>query len=101
VVQSIDAWEAERQKDQLDSRGGSWAGITPSVRLADQATISRRKKPMPGGDKSSYTGKQKRMAQHIAASYEDRGVSHRTAEERAWRTVNKETGGGQKSRGGR
>ncbi len=56
---------------------------------------------MPSGDKSSYTDKQKRMAQHIVASYEERGVSHRVAEERAWRTVNKETGGGRKSGGGR
>lgn len=51
---------------------------------------------MPSGDKSSYTDKQKRMAQHIAASYEERGVSHRVAETRAWSTVNKETGGGRK-----
>jgi plasmid stabilization system protein ParE len=56
---------------------------------------------MPQGDKSSYTDKQKRMAKHIAESYEERGDSHDKAEERAWRTVNKETGGGKKSGSGR
>ena len=56
---------------------------------------------MPRGDKSSYTGKQKRMAEHIEEGYEDRGVSHKEAERRAWATVNKETGGGKKSGSGR
>lgn len=48
---------------------------------------------MPRGDKSSYTSKQKRMAAHIEEGYEDRGVSEKEAEKRAWATVNKETGG--------
>lgn len=52
---------------------------------------------MPRGDKSSYTDKQKRKAEHIEEGYEDRGVSHEEAERRAWATVNKETGGGKKS----
>jgi hypothetical protein len=56
---------------------------------------------MPRGDKSSYTGKQKRMARHIEESYEQRGVSVKTAEKRAWATVNKVTGGGKKSGSGR
>jgi hypothetical protein len=56
---------------------------------------------MPRGDKSSYTGKQKRMAEHIEEGYEDRGVGEREAERRAWATVNKETGGGNKSGSGR
>jgi len=56
---------------------------------------------MPRGDKSSYTGKQKRMARHIEESYEERGVSRKTAEKRAWATVNKVTGGGKKSGSGR
>ena len=56
---------------------------------------------MPRGDKSSYTGKQKRMAEHIEEGYEDRGVSKGEAERRAWATVNKETGGGRKSGSGR
>ena len=56
---------------------------------------------MPRGDKSSYTGKQKRKAELIEEGYEDRGVSHEEAERRAWATVNKETGGGKKSGSGR
>jgi len=56
---------------------------------------------MPRGDKSSYTGKQKRQAEHIEDSYESRGVSHDEAERRAWATVNKETHGGKKSGSGR
>jgi hypothetical protein len=56
---------------------------------------------MPRGDKSSYTDKQKRRAEHIEAGYEDRGVGHDEAERRAWATVNKESGGGKKSGSGR
>ncbi|MFV3130913.1 hypothetical protein [Niveispirillum sp. KHB5.9] len=56
---------------------------------------------MPRGDKSSYTDKQKRKAQHIEDGYEERGVSHEEAERRAWATVNKESGGGNKSGSGR
>lgn len=51
---------------------------------------------MPQGDKSSYTDKQKRQASHIEKSYEKKGVSKNEAEERAWRTVNKQDGGGKK-----
>jgi plasmid stabilization system protein ParE len=56
---------------------------------------------MPRGDKSSYTGKQKRMAEHIEEGYEKRGVAEDEAERRAWATVNKETHGGKKSGSGR
>ena len=56
---------------------------------------------MSQGDKSKYTDKQKRQAEHIAESYENRGVSENEAEGRAWATVNKETGGGNKSGSGR
>ena len=56
---------------------------------------------MPRGDKSKYTDKQKRKAEHIAESYEDRGVPEAVAEGRAWATVNKESGGGKKSGSGR
>lgn len=48
---------------------------------------------MPRGSKSSYSPKQKRQAAHIEESYEKRGVSSKEAGERAWRTVNKVTGG--------
>jgi plasmid stabilization system protein ParE len=56
---------------------------------------------MPRGDKSSYTGKQKRRARHIEEGYEKRGVSSKEAAKRAWATVNKESGGGKKSGSGR
>lgn len=45
---------------------------------------------MPQGDKSSYTDKQKRKAEHIEEGYEKRGTSKKEAERRAWATVNKE-----------
>lgn len=56
---------------------------------------------MPRGDKSSYTSKQKRKAEHIEEGYEKRGVKKSEAERRAWATVNKESGGGNKSGSGR
>ncbi len=52
---------------------------------------------MPRGDKSAYTDKQKRQAEHIEEGYEQCGVPENEAERRAWATVNKETGGGKKS----
>ena len=56
---------------------------------------------MPRGDKDAYTDKQKRQAEHIEDSYEDKGVSKDEAESRAWATVNKQDGGGKKSGSGR
>jgi hypothetical protein len=56
---------------------------------------------MPRGDKSSYTSKQKRKAEHIAEGYQEREVSAKEAKSRAWATVNKESGGGNKSGSGR
>jgi plasmid stabilization system protein ParE len=56
---------------------------------------------MPQGDKSAYTDKQKRKAEHIEDSYESRGVSSDEAERRAWARVNKQDGGGKKSGSGR
>lgn len=53
---------------------------------------------MPRGSKSSYTGKQKRQAAHIAQGYRKRGTSGKTAAARAWATVNKRSGGGKKKR---
>jgi plasmid stabilization system protein ParE len=54
---------------------------------------------MPRGDKSKYTAKQKRQAEHIEEGYEKRGTSKDEAERRAWATVNKMTGGGKKKGG--
>ncbi len=55
---------------------------------------------MPRGDKSKYTNKQERQAEHIAAGYQERGVSARTAKARAWATVNKVHHGGERKGGG-
>jgi plasmid stabilization system protein ParE len=54
---------------------------------------------MPRGDKSKYTEKQQRKAEHIEESYEERGVSSDEAEARAWATVNKQSGGGERKGG--
>ena len=54
---------------------------------------------MPQGDKSKYTDKQERKADHIAEGYEKKGVSEKEAERRAWATVNKDDGGGKKPGG--
>lgn len=56
---------------------------------------------MPRGDKSSYTDKQKRQAEHIEKSERKRGHSKERSEEIAWATVNKQDGGGKKSGSGR
>jgi len=56
---------------------------------------------MPRGDKSAYSTKQKRQAEHIEEGYERKGTSKKEAERRAWATVNKESGGGKKSGSGR
>lgn len=62
-----------------------------------RSTVVRR--DMPQGDKSKYTDKQKRQAEHIEQGYEKRGVKKVEAEGRAWATVNKVSGGGKKPGG--
>ena len=54
---------------------------------------------MPRGDKSKYTRKQQRKADHIAEGYEKRGVSAKESERRAWATVNKDDRGGKRKGG--
>lgn len=54
---------------------------------------------MPRGDKDKYTDKQIRKADHIEESYKEQGVSEKEAEKRAWATVNKQDGGGNKKGG--
>lgn len=56
---------------------------------------------MSQGSKEKYTDKQKRKAEHIEKGYIEQGVSKEEAEKRAWATVNKESGGGNKSGSGR
>ena len=54
---------------------------------------------MPRGSKDKYTAEQKRKAEHIEESYEHKGLSKEGAEARAWATVNKQSGGGERSGG--
>jgi hypothetical protein len=54
---------------------------------------------MPRGDKSKYSSKQKRQAEHIEEGYKKRGISEGEAERRAWATVNDMTGGGKRAGG--
>jgi plasmid stabilization system protein ParE len=56
---------------------------------------------MPRGSKAKYSNKQKDKALRIEESYERRGVDTKEAAARAWATVNKQTGGGEKSGSGR
>ena len=63
--------------------------------------LAREENTVSRGDKSTYTDKQKRKAEHIEESYESRGLSEKEAERRAWATVNKQEGGGKKSGSGR
>ncbi|OFE11339.1 termination factor Rho [Pseudohongiella acticola] len=54
---------------------------------------------MPRGSKDKYTKKQQRQADHIEENYEEKGVSPEEAEARAWATVNKQSGGGERTGG--
>ncbi len=63
--------------------------------------LYKQEADMSKGDKSKYTDKQKRQAEHIEEGYEKKGVSKKEAEKRAWATVNDRSGGGKKSGSGR
>ncbi|MEX5575954.1 termination factor Rho [Pseudomonas lijiangensis] len=54
---------------------------------------------MPTSNKDLYTAKQKRKAARIEESYEQKGVSKDEAQARAWATVNKQSGGGERKGG--
>jgi plasmid stabilization system protein ParE len=79
---------------------GSGAVFAESLKTIERIS-GWRLDAMPRGDKGAYTDKQKRQAEHIEEGYEDKGVSTKEAESRAWATVNKESGGGKKSGSGR
>jgi plasmid stabilization system protein ParE len=64
-------------------------------------TLQQEDQAMPRGDKSKYSDKQKRQAEHIEESYEERGTPAKEAASRAWATVNKDSGGGNKSGSGK
>lgn len=54
---------------------------------------------MARGSKAKYTEAQKAKAEHIEEGYEKKGVPSAQAESRAWATVNKQSGGGEKPGG--
>ena len=72
-------------------RGGS------DIFLADGFSTRGEEKRDGEGKQDKYTDIQKRKAEHIEESYEDRGVSQEEAERRAWATVNTQSSGGNKS----
>jgi plasmid stabilization system protein ParE len=71
------------------------------VAVRSSAAFQLETPSMPRGDKSKYSDKQKRKAEHIEEGYERRGVPEKEAARRAWATVNKESGGGNRSGSGR
>jgi len=86
-----------RQRRQIAKR--FWLARALPMSSA-QRVLRTKENIMARGDKSSYTSKQKRKAEHIEEGYEKRGVSKKTAAKRAWATVNKQDGGGKKSGSG-
>lgn len=59
-------------------------------------TLVERRVIMSSKDKSLYSSKQKRQAEHIEKGYEQKGLSVQESKKRAWATVNKHTGGAKK-----
>jgi len=86
---------------QICSRAVAGSGISAAAKQEHSTSLRQEIFPMPRGDKSAYTDRQKRKAEHIEEGYEKRGVSGGEAARRAWATVNKEEGGGKKSGSGR
>lgn len=56
---------------------------------------------MARGSKTTYTEEQKRKAEHIEESYQEKGASPQKAAAIAWATVNKQSGGGERSGSGK
>src|SRR3954452_10829493 len=88
--------------DRCTSRATRGSPVAaPSGRTTGTTGAGHQETTMPRGDKSKYTDKQDRQADHIEEGYEKRGVPKDEAERRAWATVNKISGGGKKSGSGR
>jgi hypothetical protein len=96
-----DSGDADRGSFRLASREcGEREEPSPQSRVhAGDFCRAAQEKAVPRGDKSTYTDKQERKAQHIEQSYESRGVPEKEAERRAWATVNKDDGGGKRAGG--
>jgi hypothetical protein len=72
----------DRRTGPLGFSSERWSDLPVQKEIEAQMEI-----PMPRGDNSSYTDKQKRMAEHIEEGYKKRAVSENEAERRAWATV--------------
>jgi plasmid stabilization system protein ParE len=94
---TVDDWPANGPASEKQHKPHSQKGES----LVQQDSNQLEGTIMPRGDKSKYTDKQKRQAEHIAEGYEDRGTPDKEAKRRAWATVNAETHGGKKSGSGR
>lgn len=81
--------------------GLEWLGTKGAEDAIELPSNIDGRQVMPQGDKDKYSDKQKRKAEHIEEGYEERGVGHKEAQRRAWATVNKESGAGNKSGSGR
>lgn len=98
------SYVSSRLVKEVYQLGAQVEGLVPlavETRLKEKLQLPGRNIKMPRGDKSAYTDKQKRQAEHIEEGYEKRGASKDEAERRAWATVNKSSGGGKKSGSGR
>src|SRR5262245_50179177 len=82
-----------------DINSGTSASEAGGAKFRSPAHFLSRSQQMPRGDKSKYSDKQKRQAEHIEEGYKHRGVPEDEAERRAWATVNRVTHGGKKSGG--
>jgi plasmid stabilization system protein ParE len=106
-LSSTDKWRADRCIGQSLSTGGMLRPlrhggcIVHRVYDVHRTRLAGKESRMPQGDKKKYTDKQKRKAEHIAESYEERGTPKKVAKARAWATVNAIHGGGEKSGSGR
>ena len=58
-------------------------------RALHQSVPSAKSATMPQGDKTKYSDKQVKEAEHIAKGYQHRGKDEKTSKAIAWATVNK------------
>jgi plasmid stabilization system protein ParE len=92
----VDPWQSEPIAPQELPKA-----LVEAASADDTTSFSTQETTMPRGDKSAYTDKQKRQAEHIEEGYEKRGTPEHEAKARAWATVNAMTHGGKKSGSGR
>src|SRR5262249_29548114 len=86
IISTAQLHQIARERRVARFRGGSAGRVSaPSGKAGTWASarafpLKAKEFPMPRGDKSSYTDKQKRKAEHIEEGYEHRGVGKKEAE---------------------